>query len=126
MNDGGKSDGPIVPKKPANKGGVARLDEGHPASSSAEQAEGRGPAKGNSFRADADRTRCRASLQAALNRIRQAANREKLQRRSASSRPGCVSLSGRRRFKMSSSTVMRDPSSAAWRSSSRREIGQFE
>jgi len=83
MNGGGKSDGPIVPQTPANKGGVDRLDEGHPASPSAEQAEGRGPAKGNSLRADGDRTRCRASLQAALKRIRQAADREKLQRLTA-------------------------------------------
>ena len=83
MNGGGKSDGPIVPQTSANKGGAGRLDEGHPASPPAERAEGRGPAKGNSLRGPGDRTRSRASLQAALKRIRQAANRERPQRLTA-------------------------------------------
>ena len=73
MNGGGKSDGPIVPQTPANKGGAGRLDEGHPASLPAEQAEGRGPPKGNSLRQNRDRTQCREALQSALERIRQAA-----------------------------------------------------
>ena len=71
MNERGKSDGPIVPRTPANNGAAARHDESHPSDASAEQVEGRGPAKGNSLGADGDRTRCRASLQAALERIRQ-------------------------------------------------------
>jgi group II intron reverse transcriptase/maturase len=83
MNDHGKSDGPIVPKKPANNGGGARLDRSHPDPSSAERVEGRGPAKGNSFQADRDRTQCRAALQAALERIRQAAGRDKTLRLTA-------------------------------------------
>ena len=77
MNGGGKSDGPIVPKKPANKGGGNRLPDVHrdPATASAERAEGRGPAKGNSLRGTGDRAQDRAAPQAALERIRQAAQR---------------------------------------------------
>ncbi len=71
MNGCGKSDGPIVPKKPANNGVVARLDRCHPRNTSAEQAEGRGSAKGNSLRGPGDRTQCRAFLYAASERIRQ-------------------------------------------------------
>ena len=71
MNECGKSDGPIVPKKPANNGVAARLDRCHPRDTSAEQAEGRGPAKGNSLRGGEDRTQCRDSSYAALERIRQ-------------------------------------------------------
>ena len=48
MNEHGKSDGPIVPQTPANNGGGNRLDGSHQAASSAEQVEGRGPAKGKS------------------------------------------------------------------------------
>ena len=70
MNERGKSDGPIVPKTPANKGGGNRLDRSHPAASPAEQVEGRGPAKGNLLRGSEDRTQNRESLQAALERIR--------------------------------------------------------
>ena len=62
MNDGGKSDGPIVPPTPANKGGANRLDIGHPVSSPAEQAEGRGPTKGNSLRHNRARTQGRKAL----------------------------------------------------------------
>ena len=71
MNGRGKSDGPIVPQTPANHGGGNRLDCSHPPTPSAEQVEGRGPAKGNSLRGTRDRTQCRASLHAALARIRQ-------------------------------------------------------
>ena len=78
MNERGKSDGPIVPQTPANNGGGNRLDGSHPAASSAEQVEGRGPAKGNSLRGSEDRTQNRESLQAALERIRQAASRDKV------------------------------------------------
>jgi hypothetical protein len=77
MNGGGKSDGPIVPKKPANNGGSDRLDGCHPATPSAERAEGRGPAKGNSLRGPEDRAQDRATSQAALERIRRAASRDK-------------------------------------------------
>jgi len=77
MNGGGKSDGPIVPKKPANNGGGNRLDDHHPATPPAERAEGRGPAKGNSLQGTGDRTQDRATPQAALERIRQAARRDK-------------------------------------------------
>ena len=72
MNGRGKSDGPIVPKTPANNGGAARLPDVHrdPRESSAERVEGRGPAKGNSLRGPEDRTQGRDSLQAALERIR--------------------------------------------------------
>lgn len=83
MNGRGKSDGPIVPQTPANNGDAGRLDCGHPAASSAEQVEGRGPAKGNSLRGPEDRTQGRAPLQAALERIRQAASRDKTLRLTA-------------------------------------------
>ena len=75
MNERGKSDGPIVPKTPANSGGGNRLDMSHPAASSAEQVEGRGPAKGNLLRGSEDRTQDRESLKAALERIRQGRQR---------------------------------------------------
>jgi hypothetical protein len=71
MNGRGKSDGPIVPRKPANNGVAARLDRSHPRDTPAEQVEGRGPAKGNLLRGTRDRTQCRASLHAALKWIRQ-------------------------------------------------------
>ena len=74
MNEGGKSDGPIVPKTPANNDGGNRPDASRPAAPSAERAEGRGPAKGNSLRGTGDRTQDRATPQAALERIRQAAS----------------------------------------------------
>ena len=59
MNEHGKSDGPIVPRTPANNGGGNRLDRSHPAASPAEQVEERGQAKGNSLRGSEDRTRSR-------------------------------------------------------------------
>jgi group II intron reverse transcriptase/maturase len=71
MNERGKSDGPIVPKKLANKDGVQP---------SAERAEGRGPAKGNLPRQNRFRTQGWVDLQHALGRIRQAAARDKQQR----------------------------------------------
>ncbi len=75
MNERGKSDGPIVPQTPANNVGDGRLDCSHPAWPSAEQVEGRGPAKGNSLRGPEDRTQGRVPLQAALERIRQGRQR---------------------------------------------------
>jgi len=79
MSVRGKSDGPIVPKKSANKDSEGRLDRSHPLPQSAEQAERRGPAKDNSLRDPEDRTQSRVteSLHAALERIRQAASRDK-------------------------------------------------
>ncbi len=70
MNERGKSDGPIVPRKPANNGVAARLDCCHPCDTPAERVEGRGSAKGNPHRGTRDRTQCRAFLHAALARIR--------------------------------------------------------
>jgi hypothetical protein len=59
MHERGKSDGPIVPAKPPNNGGGTRLDLGRPKSSSAEEVEGRGPAKGNRRESRTLWTQCR-------------------------------------------------------------------
>jgi len=68
MMDGqGKSDGPVVPAKPSNKAG-------QPA---AEGAEGRGPAKGNPPRQTTPRTLDRPGVQQALERVRQAARKDR-------------------------------------------------
>jgi len=83
MNDHGKSDGPIVPRKSANNGPARRLDSCHPPAGLAESAEGRGPAKGNSRQSPGDRTQSRATPSAALERIRQAASRDKTLRLTA-------------------------------------------
>jgi retron-type reverse transcriptase len=69
MNGRGKSDWPIVPEKPANKAGAA--------ASVAESVEGRGRAKGSSGERSNRRTQCRAELSQALDRVRQAARRDK-------------------------------------------------
>jgi RNA-directed DNA polymerase len=71
MNGQGRSDNPIVPQKPANKEGDT---------TSAEQVEGRGLAKGKTPQIDRCRTQGRESLQNELGRIRQAAARDKKQR----------------------------------------------
>lgn len=70
MNGGGKSDSPILPGKSPNK---AR----EPA---AEAVEGRGLAKGNPREQNALRTQSRVSAPSALERIRQAARRDRKQR----------------------------------------------
>src|SRR3989442_6342276 len=71
MMDGrGKSDRPIVPGKPPN-------NAEEPA---AEVAEGRGRAKGNSPERNALRTQSRAGTPSALERVRQAARRDRKQR----------------------------------------------
>ncbi len=62
MNEPGKSDKPIVPLKPANKGG------GQPRP--AEPVEGRGLAKGNQVQQNGLRTQCRDGLNSALDRRR--------------------------------------------------------
>jgi RNA-directed DNA polymerase len=69
MNGRGKSDRPIVPEKPLNNGGGAP--------SSAEGVEGRGVAKGNLSQQPRDRTQSRGFLQNALERVRQAAGRDR-------------------------------------------------
>jgi group II intron reverse transcriptase/maturase len=70
MNGRGKSDRPEVPGKPLNKAG-------QPAE---EAAEGRGRAKGNSPECNALRTQGRGGAPSALERIRQAARRDRKQR----------------------------------------------
>ena len=72
MNGSGKSDGPIVPKKPSNK------EAGAPVS--AERAEGRGSAKGNSRHFPKHRTQSRSMLRRKLWRIRQVAEERKKER----------------------------------------------
>ncbi|WP_437313109.1 group II intron reverse transcriptase/maturase [Sorangium sp. So ce385] len=68
MMDGqGKSDGPVVPAKPPN-------NAGRPA---AEVVEGRGPTEGNTDQQNAPRTQCRTSPPRALDRVRQAAARDR-------------------------------------------------
>jgi RNA-directed DNA polymerase len=67
MNEHGKSDRPIVPKKSPNK---AR----RPA---AEEMEGRGLAKGNLSQQNASRTPSRADAPSALARVREAAKKDK-------------------------------------------------
>ena len=70
MDERGKSDRPVVPGKPPNKA------EG-PA---AEAAEGRGRAKGNSPERNVLRTQSRAGTPSALERVREAAQRDRKQR----------------------------------------------
>lgn len=72
MNETGKSDSSIVPRSAPNKGcGAPRP---------AEEQEGRGLAEGNSGQQTRRRTQSREDLQSALDRIRQAARRDKKQR----------------------------------------------
>jgi RNA-directed DNA polymerase len=66
----GKSDESVVPSKLPNKARAA----------AAEAVEGRGSAKGNSSECNAFRTLGRADAQSALERVRQAARRERKQR----------------------------------------------
>jgi group II intron reverse transcriptase/maturase len=71
VTDGrGKSDGPVVPEKSPNKAG-------RPVK---EAVEGRGPAKGNPSKCNAIRTQSRVSAPSALERVRQAARRDRKQR----------------------------------------------
>ena len=62
-----KSDGPVVPTKPSNNAARA----------AAEGVEGRGPAKGNMAEQNAARTLSRTSAPNALDRVRQAAQRDR-------------------------------------------------
>jgi len=69
MNERRKSDRPIVPGKPSNKGrGTPRP---------AERVEERGRAEGNPRQQTRSRTQRRADLQQALERVRQAASRDR-------------------------------------------------
>jgi group II intron reverse transcriptase/maturase len=70
MNGHGKSDSPIVPERPPN-------NAGRPA---AEVVEGRGLAKGNPTERNAPRTQSRTGAPSALERVRQAARRDRKQR----------------------------------------------
>ena len=70
MHETGKSDRSVVPTKPPNKAG-------RPA---AEGAEGRDLAKGNTTEPNALRTQCRTGAPSALDRVRQAATRNKRMR----------------------------------------------
>lgn len=66
----GKSDSPIVPAKPLNEA----------APKAKEVVEGRELAKGNSLERNVSRTQSRQGMPSALERIRQAARRDKRQR----------------------------------------------
>src|SRR5262252_6916108 len=72
MNGQGKSDRPVVPEKSPNKAGPAA--SGQPA---AEGAEGRGLAKGNLPQQNASRTPSRSDAPSALERVRQAAKKDR-------------------------------------------------
>jgi retron-type reverse transcriptase len=67
MNEHGKSDRPVVPEKSPNKSGQPR----------AEEMEGRGLTKGKPFQQNASRTPSRIDAPNALERIRQAARKDK-------------------------------------------------
>ena len=82
MNGDGKSDRPIVPKRPANK------DTGAP--ESAEPEEGRGLAKGNASQQNRRRAQDRVSLQSELERVRQAAAQPTPVRQDLRQEPGAV------------------------------------
>jgi RNA-directed DNA polymerase len=69
MNELGKSDRPVVPQKPSN--------EVHAAARTEERVEGRGLAKGNSPQRHRHRTQSRTELGQALERVRQAASKDK-------------------------------------------------
>ena len=67
MNDSGKSDRFVVPTKPTN-------NAGQPA---AETAEGRSLTKGNPHQQNPPRTQCRSSVPSALERVREAARKDR-------------------------------------------------
>ena len=68
MNEHGKSDKLVVPKKSPNKAGTTPAAEGR---------EGRGLAKGNLNQQNTPRTQSRNSVHSALERVRQAARKDK-------------------------------------------------
>lgn len=67
MNGPEKSDGLVVPTKSPNKAGTP----------AAEAMEGRSPAKGNTGGQNAPRTQCRTRAPSALDRVREAARRDR-------------------------------------------------
>jgi group II intron reverse transcriptase/maturase len=71
MNGRGKSDGSVVPKKPPNDAGPVPAEEA---------VEGRDLAKGNSLEGNAFRTQRRGDARSALDRVRQAARKDRKQR----------------------------------------------
>ena len=71
MHEHGKSDSPIVPAKPPNEAEPGEAKEA---------VEGRGLAKGKTPERSVSRTQSRISMSSALERIRQAARRDKRQR----------------------------------------------
>ncbi len=71
MNDQGKSDRPVVPMKSPNNAGPEPVAEGM---------EGSGLAKGNLRQQNAPRTQSRDGAPSALERVRQAARRDKKMR----------------------------------------------
>lgn len=77
MNVRGKSDRPIVPAKPPNKESAQRRDKRPNDAPTAEEAEGRGLAKGNSRQQNMHRTQGRKRVQSALERVRQAAEKDR-------------------------------------------------
>ena len=70
MNDSEKSDGLVVPTKSPNEAG----------SPAEEGMEGRSPAKGNTEGQNVPRTQRRTSTTSALDRVREAARKDKKQR----------------------------------------------
>ena len=72
MHVAGESDGPVVPAKRVNNGGRPERAE-----LPAESVEERGPTKGNAMQTAACRTQCRGSVSNGLQRVRQAARRDK-------------------------------------------------
>lgn len=67
MHDSRKSDRPMVPTKSSNNAGSA----------AAETTEGRGLTEGNADQQNAHRTQCRSGVHSALDRVRQAATRDR-------------------------------------------------
>ena len=70
MNERGRSDSPIVPKKPSNKVPISMAEKG----------EGRGLAEGNTDESNTSRTQSRSNVPSALERVRQAASKDRKQR----------------------------------------------
>jgi RNA-directed DNA polymerase len=68
MHGAGKSDGRIVPQKPPNKDGPP---------TSAEAVEGRRPAEGNTLSQATSRTQSRIDVSSALQRVREAARKDR-------------------------------------------------
>src|SRR5579885_1338964 len=71
-NGPGKSDRPVVPGKSPNNAGPAPQGQ-----SAAEETEGRGLAKGNLLKQNASRTPSRSDAPSALERVRQAAKKDR-------------------------------------------------